>query len=57
MILICGILKQGTNEPIYKTETDSQTWRIDLCLPLLGWGAGRKWDGWEVRLENANCYI
>ena len=26
-------LKYGTNEPIYKTETDSQTWRTDLWLP------------------------
>ena len=23
-------LKYGTNKPIYKTEIDSQTWRIDL---------------------------
>ena len=26
-------LKYDTNEPIYKTETDSQTWRTDLWLP------------------------
>ena len=26
-------LKYGTNEPIYKTETDSQTQRSDLWLP------------------------
>ena len=25
-------LKYGTNEPIYTTEADSQTWRTDLCL-------------------------
>ena len=25
-------LKYGTNEPIYKTETDSEK-RTDLCLP------------------------
>ena len=25
-------LKCGTNEPIYKTETDSQTWGTDLWL-------------------------
>ena len=23
-------LKYGTNEPIYRKETDSQTWRMDL---------------------------
>ena len=26
-------LKYDTNESIYKTETDSQTWRSDLWLP------------------------
>ena len=26
-------LKYGTNEPIYKMEMDSQTWRTDLWLP------------------------
>jgi len=31
-------LKYGTNEPIYRTETDSQTWRIDLWLSKgVGW--------------------
>ena len=34
-------LKYGTNEPIYRTETDTQTWRIDL-LPR---GRGRVWHG------------
>ena len=27
----------GTNEPIYKTETDSQIWKTDLCLPRGRW--------------------
>ena len=26
-------IKYGTNGPIYKIETDSQTWRTDLWLP------------------------
>ena len=26
-------LKYGTNKPLYKTGTDSQTWRTDLRLP------------------------
>ena len=26
-------LKYGTNEPVYKTKTNSQTWRTDLWLP------------------------
>ena len=34
-------LKYGTNELIYKTETDSQTYRTDLWLPR---GRGREWD-------------
>ena len=25
--------KYGTTDPIYTTETDSQTWRADLWLP------------------------
>ena len=33
-------LKYGTDEPIYRTETDSQTWRTDVWLPR-----GREWDG------------
>ena len=32
-------LKYGTNEPIYKTEIDSQTQRTDLWLP--------RWRGWN----------
>ena len=31
-------LKYGTDEPIYETETDSQTWRADLWLPRWRWG-------------------
>ena len=38
--LICGILKNGTNELIYKIETDSQTLKTDLWLPK-GKGGGR----------------
>ena len=35
-------LKHGTDEPIYKTEADSQTWRRDLWLPVGRDGVG----GW-----------
>ena len=38
-------LNYGTNEPIYKTETDSQTQRTELWLPR---GGRKKWDGWGV---------
>ena len=38
--LTCGILKNGTNELIYKIETDSQTLKTDLWLPK-GKGGGR----------------
>ena len=31
--LICEIWKDDTDELIYKTETDSQTYRTDLWLP------------------------
>ena len=36
-------LKYGKNEPIYKTETDSQTQRTDLWLPR-GRVRGREMD-------------
>ena len=36
-------LKYGMNEPIYKTETDSKTSRMDLLLPRR-WGR-RGWYG------------
>ena len=38
-------LKYGTHEPIYKTETDSQTWRTDSWLPR---GRGEGGDGLGV---------
>ena len=40
-------LKYGTNEPIYRTETESQTQRTDLWLPR-GEGAGQEKDGLGV---------
>ena len=47
-------LKYGTNEPIYKIETDSWTERTDLWLQREGGG-----EGWSGRLgwANANYYI
>ena len=45
--------KYGTNEPIYKTETDSQIQRIDLWLP----GGNREGEGWSLGLIDANYYI
>ena len=46
---IRGILKNNTNEFIYKPETDSQTWKTNLWLPKgKARGAGRDklrvWD-------------
>ena len=38
-------LKYGIDEPIYRTETDSQTWRTDLGLPRRG---REEWDGLGV---------
>ena len=44
-------LKYDTNEPIYKTETDSKTEKTDLWL----WGR----EGWigSLELADANYYI
>ena len=38
--LICGILKNDTNELVYKTETDSQTSKTNLWLPVGKGGEG-----------------
>ena len=40
--LICGILKRDANEPIYRTETESQTLKINLRLPKGTGGGGRE---------------
>ena len=37
-------LKCSTDDPIYKTETDSRTWRTDFLLPT---GRGREGVDWE----------
>ena len=37
-------LKYDTNEPIYKTETDSQTQRTDWWLPRGRSGGGMEWE-------------
>ena len=48
-------LKYDTNEPIYKTETDSRTCRTDLWLPR-GREEGEGWTE-SLRLVDANYYI
>ena len=48
-------LKQDTNEPIYRTETDSQTQRTDLGFPS-GRGDGEGWID-SLGLVDANQYI
>ena len=47
-------LKYGTNEPICKTETDSQTQRIDLVAKGEGEGVG--WT-LSLGLVDVNYYI
>ena len=34
----------GTNEPIYRKETNSQTWITDLLLPQGEGGSGMDWE-------------
>ena len=48
-------LKYGTNEPIYKIETDSQAQITDLCL-IRGSEEGVGWIG-NLGLVDANYYI
>ena len=47
-------LKYDTNELIYKAETDSQTQKTELWLPM-GQGEGEGWNG-SLGLVNANYY-
>ena len=45
MSLIRGIKKKkGTNEPIYKRETQSQTQRTNVWLPKVGAGVIKTGD-------------
>ena len=48
-------LKYDTNEHIYETETDLQTWRTDLRLPR-GRGEGESWTG-SLGLADAHYCI
>ena len=48
-------LQYDINEPMYKTETDSPTWRTDLCLPMGRW-EGMGWIG-SLGLIDANCFM
>ena len=43
--MISLIPKIWHNEPIYRKESDSQTWRADLWLPR---GREQEWDGPRV---------
>ena len=46
---ICETLKAGTNEPIYKTEVESQMWKTNLWLSGDKWGREKlgDWD-WHI---------
>ena len=46
-------LKYGTNEPIYKAETDSQIQRTNLWLQR---GRGEERTG-SLGLADVNCYV
>ena len=45
--LISGILKNGTNELIYRTERDSQTQKTNLWLPQGKGGGMDKLGVWD----------
>ena len=47
ILLTCGLFKKnGTNEPIYKKETESQAQKTDLQLPR-GKGGRDKLGDWD----------
>ena len=48
-------LKYNTNELIYETEADSQTYRTDLWLPR-GRGVAEGWIG-SLGSADANYYV
>ena len=48
-------LKYGRDEAMYRTETDSWTWRTDLWFPK-GRGEGVGWTG-SLGLVDANHYV
>ena len=45
-------LKNNTNESIYKTERDSQTWKTTLWLPKGKGGQGIKYGGMGLTVTN-----
>ena len=47
-------LKYGPDEPVYKTETDSQTWRAGMWLPR-GRGGGE--NGMDWVFEAGTCKL
>ena len=47
-------LKYGTDEPIYKTETDSQTQRTDLWLPR---GRRKEWIDREFGVSRCKLHV
>ena len=49
-------LKYGTSEPVYETETDSQTQRTDLWLPR-GWGEVGETRIGSLGLADVSYYI
>ena len=54
--LICGILKNDTNELIYKTETDLQTQKTNLWLPKET-GGGEINQEFGINLYTLHYYI
>ena len=43
----CGIFKNATNELIYETEIDSQTWKTNLQCVTKGNVVGDKRGVWD----------
>ena len=52
---ICGIFKNDTNELMYKTETDSLTYKTNLWLPK--GKCGRKGQIRSLELTSTYYYI
>ena len=56
ILLICGVLKNGTNEPNSKTEVESQIQETNLWFPR-GKQGRDKLGGWDCHIHTTTYII
>ena len=50
----CGILKNGTDEPIYRAGVETQTQRMDVWTQG---GQGKDGMNREIRTDRSHCHV